>query len=281
MLGNVFATELYVCMKQEDKIYAFRADVRWDGSSWLVEMIDPDLFIYTETAETEEIGSGFQYVTDEDYMFVDPNFEYNKDFKSTVNTLHPQTLPLPDAFAKKILQLVLQEAPYGNDEIFLTRQEYLDTEGVKILKIIDRLLKNGIDLEEDKESIMKTYNDPGLLYDEQIDNWQMLPGSLREEFGDTNDLNIGDIEFSISNWDTEKEILDTPVISATISMPLAYDGKNAGIYFGAVWYKGMWKLSHIQGFAYGISWAEDAVETEAASGEVGVEEMSIGVEEEQ
>ena len=281
MQGGFFPTELYVCMEQEDRIYAFRAEVRWEGDHWQVESIDTNLYVYEMIGDDEDSEPGFLNITDEDDVLVDPDFEYNKDFRSTVSVLYPQTLPLPDTFAKKILQLVSQEAPYGDDEVFLTKQEYLDTKGAKTLKIIDRLLKNGIDSEEDKEYIMKIYNDPGLLYEEQISNWQMLPGSLKEEFGDINDLNIEDIEFNISNSDMEEDVLYTPVISATITMPLSYDGKNAGIYFSAIWYNGMWKLSHIQGSAYGISLAEEAVESEAASGEVGVEEMSIGVEEEQ
>jgi len=251
-----FSYELYVSMKHEGKIYAFRADVSWKADHWQLEKVDTDLFLYSEMGETE---AGFRNITNDELMFVDPNPKFNKDFKSTVNTLHPQTLPAPESFSKKVLKLLSEEAPFGNDEIFLTKQEYMYTEGARIIKMIDKFLENGVDLDDEKEKIMLIYNNPEILYDEQARHWNMLPESLKEEFGDNiKELDIQDIESNISNWNTEKGIIDTPVISATISMPLYYDGKNAGIYFSAIWYNGMWKLSHIQGFAYGISSAESS-----------------------
>jgi hypothetical protein len=267
-----FPASLHVAMKQDDKIYAFRANVSWDGNRWQVEKIDTDIYLYSGIWEER----GFNNITNDEVVAIAPDYEYNRNFRSAVDISRPKTLPLPDSFSEKVLKLLCQEAPFGNDEIFLTRQEYIDTEGARIIKTIDRLLESGTDLESgEKEKIMSIYNNPGLMYDELASNWDMLPESLKEEFGDNiGELNIKNIETSISNRNAEMEIIDVPAVSATISMPLFYNGKNAGIYFSAIRYKDMWKLSHIQGFAYGISTAEnmdDGIEIEGADVATAVE----------
>ena len=266
--GRTYAAELYVAMKHEDKIYAFKVDVQWNGKCWQVEKINTDFYAYSEGGEARD---GFRNITNDEVLFMDSNPQFNKNFESAVSTLHPRTLPVPESFARKVLSLLSEEVPFGNDEIFLTKQEYMETEGARILGLIDKLLKSGTDLENENEKVMAIKNNPGLLYDEQAYYWGMLPENLKEEFGgDIKDLKIQDIEFRISNWNSEKGIIDTPTISAVISMPLLYRDKNAGLYFSAIWYKGAWKLSHIQGFPYGISSAE-SVQDESLEDEITIE----------
>lgn len=263
-----YPAELYVSMEHEGEVYAFRLEVRWKGNHWQVEYIDSDLYLYSQN---EEFEPGFINISNDEVLLIGPKPQFNKGFKSTVNTFQPQILPTPDSFSKKILKLLSEEAPFGSDEIFLTREEYLSTEGVQVLKIIEKSLQKESDLEDEEKKLVDMYNNPGLLYDEHINNWDMLSQSLKEEFGDIKELTIQDIELEISNWDRENGAIDIPQISAIVNMPLHYNGKDAGIYFCAIWYNGMWKLSHIQGFAYGISSAE-SVEAES------VEEEAVAVE---
>lgn len=265
--GTLYVAELYVSMKKENDIYAFKAGVLWDGSDWQIAKIDTDIFKYSQA---EDMEYGFQNITNDEVVVIDSDYEYS-NFKSLVS-IAPKTLHTPDSFSKKTLELLSDESPFGNDEIFLTKQEYMDTEGKRILNLIDKLLESGADIESEKEKIMFIRNNPDILYEELVYPWGMLPGSLKKEFGDNiKGLEIKDIELEISNWNEEKGQIDNSTISATISMSLHYNGKDAGIYFSAIQYNGMWKLSHIQGFAYGISSAENV------SSEYMEDEITIGV----
>lgn len=250
--GIFYANDLRILMKQEAKIYAFNMEVYWIENHWIIGRVDTDLYGYS-------IADGSKNLTYD--VTIPDNFKpnYTENFEPTVDIAQPETLFLPDLFAKKVLELLSNESPFGNNEIFLTKQEYLSTEGARYIKLIDKWLEREIDMKEEKEKVMSVYNDPGILYEELMRHWNMLPGSLKEEFGNNiKDLEIKDIQLDISNWDDKEGIPDEPRISATISMPLHYEGKDAGIYFSAIWYNGMWKLSYIQGFAYGISSAESA-----------------------
>lgn len=311
-----FPTQLYVAMKHDEEIYAFRVIVEWNNDRWHISSVDTDFYVFFEEgnddgatgfvslsandyydegvdsmddvsveveegepiADTVYIENDSALIADSFYVVEDGIIPLLRtDYESSVDISQPARMPLPVNFSVNVLGLLLQDHPYGDHQVFFTRHEYLDTQGDHFIKRFEKLLNSGVDLGEDREQIEHLVKYPGLLFEELIANWEALPNNLREEFKTSKleALHLTDIELEIENWDEEKGVLDTPLIWATINIPLSYQDVDAGIYCSAIWVDGAWKLSHIQAFPYGIGGAEDVtvVDDYSEDSDIAVEEV--------
>lgn len=312
---TLFPTQLYVAMKHDEEIFAFRVIVEWNNDRWHINNVDTDFYVFFEEGDVsglkgfislsdqnidysdegvdsmdlDDVSVEVEPIVDTAYFADDSHLESDSvyvvedgiipllrtDYESSVDISQPARMPLPVNFSVNVLGLLLQDHPYGDHQVFFTRHEYLDTQGDHFIKRFEKLLNSGVDLGEDREQIEHLVKYPRLLFEELIANWEALPNNLREEFKTSKleVLHLSDIELEIENWDEEKGVLDTPLIWATINIPLSYQDIDAGIYCSAIWADGAWKLSHIQAFPYGIGGAEDVTVVDDYS-----EEAEIAVE---
>lgn len=238
--------ELYVTMIQGSDTIALQAFVGWDKDHWQIERVNEFPFFYFEENITQ---FGFQN-RDGQELQSDSDFVLTNSHNLKTNPNLSKEIVMPYSFSEKIVELISNDAAFGDDSVFLTRQQFLDTEGELLYKVADKLLKSNTDLGQEKAEMDSLHNNPGLLYDKLISDWGELSKRLKKKLGDLKKIKIDDIEIQISNWTSDASTMDNPLIYALINIPLSNKKKESGIYVKAVWVNDTWKVARLSGGPY-------------------------------
>lgn len=257
--------ELSVAINFDNKIYIFEIVMLWVNNKWLILEVDPNLY---EFMKTDYGDYTLQNETKIESTPEDP-IKYNFNEAGQLTTLEAtRTIEAPDAFSRKILNLITSGSSYSGDKIFMTESEYMKEQGNAIISELKAEAQNNPEL---LNEISEYLENPSLLFD--IDHsWKELQESLKEEFGgvDISNLSPNQNIIEITNWNRKFKNLNN--ITARVDMSFEYNHHQCGIIFYGIWHENMWKLSDIQPFPYLIEPVTDAdvmqMEDAAAEAEV-------------
>ncbi|MDU1889737.1 MAG: hypothetical protein E6767_03525 [Dysgonomonas sp.] len=247
--------DIYVAMNIQDKIYAFNVEASLSDNKWHIINIKPILYDYINTKDKRY---KFRPLTDELSVESVDNYVFNNAFNPSVDFRNITTISSIIPFVHKTAELIVNEAPYGENGVFMSEEEYLQTEGIRLQQLIGNLLKDESSLGGDMEEAINIYNNPSLLFEsELVGGWRQLIIGLKNRFENRlKEYSPYKTEIEISNWNDKSGLLNN--IQATISMPLSRNDHSVGIYYSAIWLCNTesdckWKMSHIQDFTYGIN----------------------------
>jgi len=263
---------LRIAMEKQnsDSIYVFSATVLWLNNAWSIQEIEPYICFYDKNAYNDIIS--FPPLNEDIPCPGEFPYPYNMNFHAITDLNNPVGIPSVLDFSEKVYRLIKDEMPYGNGDIFLTEEEYLEESS--ILNLIEGVLKDADTDEEEKRELQEIYNNPSILYEQQmVYQWSRLPENIKKEF------NCDDIErpivyettFEIRNWFRKEKEGKAGQVKAIINANLEYNFIRAGIYYTATLRDGKWKLIHVQGFPYSIGIGE-MVEAVPSDGIIEIEE---------
>ncbi|MDR0824252.1 MAG: hypothetical protein LBN74_04110 [Prevotella sp.] len=249
--------DVFVSLVYADNIYAFYTNLQWIDNRWIIMETDPEIYRYTQDEYDEVIfhpETNIEEANNVSYEYRNANIPAMRKSK---------TITSPNVFNQNIVKSLKKGVAFGSGDIFLNEKEYMGVSGNIIIKQLNKKKEKG-ELEDEFLAEINTYLDnPSSLFSSELkEPWTQLQETLKEEFnGDISHLTPYETVMEIYNWDNK--FIEMNNITVRTNINFEQNEHKAGIIFEAIWYNGIWKLSYVQPYPYGIDAVDDATMDDA------------------